>query len=333
MKPVTLADVARMAGVSPSAVSRTFTSGASVSDATRHKVEQAAEQLGYRPSLIARSLATNRTKLIGLIANNFQNPVFLEVFDLYTRELQNEGFQPLIVNLTDGGSPEHWVQMMRQYHVDGVIIATSTLTPGFAEAFLEVGVPLVHAFGRFDPSLDIHVVGIDNIACGRMAAEIILARGCRSVAVIGGPEYATSTQDRVAGFTRRMAELGGHQPTIRFAENYTYAAGRAAMAALLEQAEVDAVFCGDDLICMGAMDAARAAGLSIPDRICFLGFNDMSMAAWDAYDLTTIRQPVADIILASIRLVTGLAKHGAIQPSSTVLPCTLVERGTLRPLQ
>ncbi len=132
---VTLKDVAELAGVSRSAVSRTFTDGASVSDKTRKKVEKAARELGYSPSLIARSLATNRTKLIGLVANNFQNPIFLEVFDLYTQALQEKGLRPLLVNLTNETDPEHSVQMLRQYRVDGVIVATSTLPPEFAVAF------------------------------------------------------------------------------------------------------------------------------------------------------------------------------------------------------
>lgn len=125
--PVTLKDVAARAGVSRSAVSRCYTEGASVSARTRAKVEAAAGELGYTPSLIARSLATKRTKLIGLVANNFQNPAFLEVFDLYTRALQQRELRPLLVNLTDETDPAHSVRMLRQYSVDGVIIATSTL--------------------------------------------------------------------------------------------------------------------------------------------------------------------------------------------------------------
>ncbi|MEH6726640.1 MAG: LacI family DNA-binding transcriptional regulator, partial [Hyphomicrobiales bacterium] len=160
---VTLKDVAERAGVSRSAVSRTYTDGASVSDKTRKKVEKASRELGYSPSLIARSLATNRTKLIGLVANNFQNPIFLEVFDLYTRALQERGLRPLLVNLTNETNPENSVQMLRQYNVDGVIVATSTLQPRFSHAFKNANMPVVHAFGRFEQGSPVHVVGIDNV--------------------------------------------------------------------------------------------------------------------------------------------------------------------------
>jgi len=329
---VTLKDVAKRAGVSRSAVSRTFTLGASVSEKTRKKVERAASDLGYSPSFIARSLTTKRTKLIGLVANNFQNPVFLEVFDLYTRALQQRELRPLLVNLTNESDPEQSLRMLRQYSVDAVILATSTLPPNFSRAFRAAHVPVVHAFGRFDPVSNAHVVGIDNKLAGRMAAGTLVDRGYRNIAVIGGPEYATSTQDRIAGFSQRMGEFDLPITDIGYAANYTYAAGRNAMMALMERTSVEAVFCGDDLICMGAMDAARSRGLSIPGDIGFLGFNDMDMAGWDAYRLTTIRQPIRDIILSSVELVVELADGERRKPEIRLFPCTIVERSTLRPV-
>ena len=151
----TIKEVAELAGVSTSAVSRAYTDGASISAKTRKKVEGAAAALGYVPSLIARSLATNRTKLIGLIANNFQNPVFLDVFDLYTQALQARGLRPLLVNLTNVTDPTESLRMLRQYSVDGVIVATSTLPPAFASgrqlpgsASLRVRAPARQALGK-----------------------------------------------------------------------------------------------------------------------------------------------------------------------------------------
>ncbi len=328
---VTLKEVSERAGVSRAAVSRTFTDGASVSAKMRKKVEAAALALGYTPNLIASSLKTKRTKLIGLVANNFQNPVFLQVFDLFTRALQARGFRPLLVNLTDETDPAHSVNMLKQYSVDGVIVATSTLPPAFAKAFHEANVSVVHAFGRFDKTVNVDVVGIDNIACGKLAATTLLARGYHNIAVIGGPETATSTQDRVKGFRQAMKKASVEIADISFARNYTHAAGLAAMDALLKHAHVEAVFCGDDLICMGAMDAARAAGLSIPRDIGFLGFNDMEMASWQAYDLTTIRQPIADIIQKAVEVIISIDEK-TDEPTTQLFPCVVVERGSLRPL-
>ncbi len=114
---VTLKDVAELAGVSRSAVSRTFTEGASVSSKTRAKVMTAAQKLGYSPNALASSLTTGRTKMIGLVSNNFHNPIFLEVFDLFTKGLQDRGLRPLLVNLSEETDPNNSVQMLRQYSV------------------------------------------------------------------------------------------------------------------------------------------------------------------------------------------------------------------------
>ncbi|MES0812275.1 LacI family DNA-binding transcriptional regulator [Roseibium sp. SCPC15] len=329
---VTLKEVAELAGVSRSAVSRTFTDGASVSARTREKVEKAAKALGYRPSLIARSLATSRTKLIGLVANNFQNPAFLDVFDLFTSELQKRGFRPLLVNLSGDTSPKKFVELLKQYSVDGVIVATSTLPTSFANAFQTAGIPVIHTFGKYQANANVHVVGIDNEFCGSMAARTFAERGYKRVALLGGPESATSTQDRATGFVGTSKLLGLEVTKTCFAENYTYQAGRVAMGEVMEDRSVEAVFCGDDLICMGAMDAARAAGKAIPEDIGFLGFNDIAMAGWDAYALTTIRQPIRDIIMSSVELVVGMVENPERSPEIRLFPCSVVERGSLRPV-
>ena len=182
---VTLKEVAERAGVSRSAVSRTYTDGASVSPKTRKKVEKAAKELGYSPNALASSLTTGRTKLIGLISNNFHNPLFLEVFDLFTRRLQEKGLRPLLVNLTDETDPESSLRMLKQYSVDGVIVASSTLSPEFAKAFHDAKIPVVHSFGRFASAPDVHVVGVDNVECGRMAARTLLARGYKHIGFLG----------------------------------------------------------------------------------------------------------------------------------------------------
>ena len=120
-----------MAGVSISAVSRAFTPGASVSAETRKKVMTAAQMLGYQPNVMARSLMTGRTELIGLVSNNFDNPAFMEIFDLFTRKLQDHGLRPLLANLSGNSDPEQAVAMLRQYNVDAAIIASSTVSQAF----------------------------------------------------------------------------------------------------------------------------------------------------------------------------------------------------------
>jgi DNA-binding LacI/PurR family transcriptional regulator len=331
--PITLKDVARRAGVSRSAVSRTFTPGASVSAGTRAKVEAAARELGYTPSVLASALSTGRTRLIGLVANNFHNPVFLEVFDLFTRLLQDRGLRPLLVNLTDETDPAGSVRLLSQYSVDAVIVASSTLPPGFARAFRDGGLPVVHAFGRSSAAPEVPVVGIDNAECGRLAARTFLARGYRRVAFLGGPEHATSTRDRLAGFAAELAAHPAARMTVSFAADYTFGAGRAEMQRLLAaQDRAEAYFCGDDVIAVGALSAVRDRGLGVPAEVGLLGLNDMEMAGWANIDLTTIRQPIADIIAAAVEAAVAAIDDPARTPEARLFPCRIVERGTLRPL-
>jgi len=329
---VTLKDVAERAGVSRSAVSRTFTEGASVSSKTRAKVEKAANDLGYTPNALASSLTTGRTKLIGLIVNNFHNPLILEVFDLFTRGLQDRGLRPLLVNLSDATDPAASVKMLRQYSVDGVIVASSTLPSSFAESFKNAGLPVVHAFGRYAIAPDVHVVGIDNVACGRMAAEALVQRGYRRLAFLGGPRTATSTQDRVAGFLGALAPYPEIRVTTSYATDYSFDAGRAEMQRLLSDTPAEAYFCGDDLLAVGALSAIEEAGLSVPGDIGLIGLNDMEMARWQLIGLTTIHQPVAQIIEAAIDLVVSIIETPDRPPEVRLFPCRVIERRTLRAL-
>lgn len=327
---VTLKDVAIKAGVSRSAVSRTFTPGASVSARTRAAVERAANELGYAPNALASSLTTGRTKLIGLIANNFRNPFILEVFELFTLGLQARGLRPLVVNLSGATNPADSVRMLRQYSVDGVIVASSTLPASFAAAFAQAGLPAVHTFGRASASPIVHVVGIDNHACGRMAADVLSKRGYRRVGFLGGPAAATSTQDRAAGFAAGLKDHPGMRLEVSYASAYAFDAGRTLMQRLLAAGPAEAYFCGDDLLAVGALSAIEDAGLDVPRDIGLIGLNDMEMSRWENIRLTTIRQPLAEIITAAIDLVVATIETPNRPPVVQLFPCALIERGTLR---
>jgi len=327
---VTLKEVAERAGVSRSAVSRTFTEGASVSPKTRAKVMRAADELGYSPNVLASSLTTRRTKLIGLVADNFRNPTFLLIFDLFTRLIQERGFRPLLVNLSGETDPQHSLRMLRQYSVDGVIVASSTLPPSFAAAFRDAGLPVVHSFGRYSGESHAHVVGVDNVYCGGMAARTLIEHGYKRIGFMGGPETATSTIDRLRGFTDAMQ---AHDPEFprSFAGAYSYDAGRAEMARLIEAGNLaEAYFCGDDVLSVGAMDALAEAGLDVPGDVGIIGFNDMDIARWRCIDLTTIAQPVSEIITASVDQVISLIAEPDAVPETRLLPCRVVLRSTLR---
>lgn len=327
---VTLKQVAERAGVSRSAVSRSFTDGASVSAQTRAKVEKAAADLGYHPNMLARSLTTRSTRLIGLLSNNFHNPAFLQIFDLFTRGLQDQGLRPLLVNLSDETDPARSVQLLRSYSVDGVIVASSTLPSGFARAFRDAGIPVVHAFGRAASAPDVHLACIDNRQAGRMAAAALIDRGYTRIGFMGGPEKTSTTQDRLTGFLDEAARHPGITPTASFATAYSFEAGLAEMTRLLSGPHAQAYFCGDDVLSIGALAAATASGLTVPQDLGLIGLNDMEMAGWSNIALTTIRQPFPQIVQSAIDMLVALLADPDRLPETRVFPCQLVVRNTLR---
>jgi len=324
----TARDVAEAAGVSISAVSRTFTEGASVSAKTRERVTAAATALGYRPNHLARSLMTGRTELIGLVSNHFANPTFMEVFDLFTRELQARGLRPLLANLGEDEDGTAALDMLRQYNVDAVLIATSAPPAGFAASCRQAGLPVLHVFGRSGRSSPVPVATVDNVAGGRLVGEAMRARGLKRLAFMGGSSHDASSIDRCRGFTEAA---GRALVDTRYAGNYTHDHGRDAMHALLDTGiEVDGVFCGDDVLALGAIDACRERGIDVPGAVSIVGFDDMPLAAWASYSLTTVKQPIRAMVLHAIERIVAWMDDPAAVPRSRLFPCELVLRSSLR---
>lgn len=329
---VTLRDVARAAGVSASAVSRSYTEGAPVAPATRARVLAAAQKLGYLPNRLAASLTTGRTRLIGVVADDFGNPFLLKALDAFTRGLQDRGYRPLIVNLAGEAAAEAAVRSLREYAVEAAIIVSTALPPQVARAFRAAGVPLVHAFARAGNDPDLAQVGISDAHAGRLAAKTLADRGHLNLGFVGGPERSMPARDRFNGF-RNMATRQGQSVTAAFAPAWSFAAGRVGMQAILAQTRPDAVFCADDMLALGAISALRDAGLRVPGDVGVIGLGDTEMAGWEGVDLTTIAQPVAQIAEAAIDLALARAAGTAAPgPAVQTLPCLIVERGTLRPL-
>lgn len=326
----TARDVAEAAGVSISAVSRTFTPGASVSAKTRERVTEAADRLGYRPNHLARSLMTGRTELIGLVSNHFANPTFMEVFDLFTRELQARGLRPLLANLGEDEDGKAAIDMVRQYNVDAVLIATSAPPAGFAASCRNAGLPVLHVFGRPGRASPVPVATVDNEAGGRLVADAMRERGLRRLAFLGGSAHDASTLDRGRGFADAARDL--LRETIH-AGDYTHEHGRMAMHALLERNRaIDGVFCADDVLALGAIDACRERKVSVPGDVSIVGFDDMPLAAWASYSLTTVRQPIRAMVLHAIERIVAWMDDPDLVPRSKLFPCELVLRESLRQL-
>ncbi|MGB0941112.1 MAG: LacI family DNA-binding transcriptional regulator [Marinomonas sp.] len=329
-KHVTQKEVAEKAGVSLSAVSRAFTDGASVSAKTKEKIEKAAKALGYKPNILAQSLMTNRTKLIGIVSSNFENPAFIEVFDLITRELQAKGYRSLLENLTEKCEPEAVLDRLLQYRVDGVLFISSVLPTIFAEVCAKAKLPAAIMFGRANTNGPINVVTADNSGGGKLGAELLLERGYQRIAFLGGPEDATTTIDRKQSVIDTLKAQGHELVAIEHCSSYSYEAGRQKSLELLSKnADIDAIFCGDDILAIATLDTVRDLGKKCPEEIGILGFNDILMASWGAYNLSTVQQPIQQMVLAAVDIIISRIENPELGTETRLLPCKLVERGTL----
>lgn len=324
----TSTEVARLAGVSQSAVSRCFTPGASIAPETRDKVMAAARALGYRPNALARGLVGSRTDLIGVVIGNFDGPFEPFLFDRLSNALAAAGKRPLVVRgdpATDVARP---LLSALDYQVDGVLVMAGSVNRATVDAVKRLGVPLV-LYGFVTTSDPVDCVCCDNTAGARMVADALLASRYRRVAYVTGRRDAFSEAERQAAFLDRMT-AGGRTVTAVVEGDYTYEGGIAAGLRLLSGADrPDAVFCGNDATAFGVIDAARhRLGLRVPDDVAVIGFDDVPAAAWAGYDLTTVRNPVDEIVSVVVAMLTERTGAEAAPYMVHRTSPTLIRRGS-----
>jgi DNA-binding LacI/PurR family transcriptional regulator len=289
-------DVAALAGVSQSAVSRAFTHGASIAEDTREKVIEAARKLNYVPNSIASSLTTKRTNIIALILGNMANPFYVHVLHEFSVRLQARGRQILIFTVDPGAESDEAIMRALQYQIDGVILTSAQLSTRMTAICHERGIPIV-LFNRYIPGSDASGVRCDNVDGGKLIAGAFLAAGAKTFAMITGDPRGTTSQDRVRGFVERLMKEGIRRSKIEeIGGGATYdGAAKAALALFGDRKKPrpEALFSINDIMAMGAIDALRfELGLRIPEDLMVAGFDGIAEAARAPYHLTTVRQPI-----------------------------------------
>ena len=321
-------DVARLAGVSQSAVSRAFSPGAVVSERTRAKVQAAAAELGYRPNALARSLITRRTNIVALMTGDMANPHYARTINTFSLGLQQRGMHVLLFSLIEGQSVEAAVEEVLKYRVDGVILISAALSAEVGEVCAQVGVPVV-LYNRYSRHSDVSSVRIENAEGGRTMADFLIDQGHRDIAFVAGTPVDPTSGDRERGFGARVAERGG-RVVARVEGGFTFEGGRAAMHEIWTLPDKPtAIFAASDLMAFGVMDAARAdLGLSVPRDVSVAGFDDLPAAGWPSYDLTTIRQPVEAMAEDALALLTDqIARPDAVR-QTLLVPGKLIVRSS-----
>ncbi|MEO1192619.1 MAG: LacI family DNA-binding transcriptional regulator [Pseudomonadota bacterium] len=329
------AEVAALAKVSRATVSRVFTAGSSVDPVTRDRVLEAARSLGYRLQQTRRARLSaagdGSSRTIGIVIAGFDNPFYHTTLTEFLEHYQRRGLPVICHAAADLESAEEGVRAMLRHQVDAMIIAATAVTSQAVEECLAAGVPAV-MFNRTLASPRLPSVQTDNVGCGQTMADFLALGGHRRIAYINGLELASTNQGRLKGFSERLCDLGLGPPIQEYGE-YTYDGGREAVKRLMTCASPpDAIFCANDIMAFGALDGLRAdLGLRVPEDVSITGCDDVPMAAWPAFSLTTIRQRRRKMVDATIELLDAALADGPVEPPPNLLvEGRLILRGSAR---
>ena len=328
--PPTETDVAELAGVSQSAVSRAFTPGASVADDTRRKILEAARQLGYHPNLIARSLSTKRSNIIGLAISSLENPFYAQVVKELSERLSDTGRHILLFAASPGETADPALETFLSYQIDALILTATSLSRELAEQCRKSHVPVV-LINRGTSLPGVSAVQGQNHRAGELVAAFLVAGRHKRFAFVGGTEMSSVSRDRQTAFERFLAERGLGPVVVRFG-NYTFEGAAAATRELLGRARrPDAIFCASDYMAFAALDVARREfGLSVGTDLSIVGFDDVAEAGRSGYDLTTFSQPPAALAREAISILDALIANPRRRTYRREVKGELIVRGTAR---
>jgi DNA-binding LacI/PurR family transcriptional regulator len=336
----TIRDVAARAGVSTATVSRSLRRSPDVRPQTRSRVEDAARELRYRPSGVARSLKLRSTSTIGVIVTDIGNPYFPQVVSAIEDAARERGYSVL---LADGrGDPEREVEsldLLGEREVDGLIIASSELTGRHQDRIREVACPVV-IMNSESTVAAVPAFVSDNEAGGRLAAEHLHALGHRYISYLATPRAENrAARERLAASSTRLQQLGLPPDALAIVPTEEGIAGgdQAARAALRQRPATTALLCYNDLTAIGAIRGLRATGLEVPRDVSIIGFDDIEMAPYVDPALTTIRQATREMALAAAASLFARIDSGREPTAGEVggepgvtrrLPVELIVRGS-----
>ena len=327
---VTSYDVASLAGVSQSAVSRCFQPAASVSKSTYERVMQAAKELDYTPNPAARSLMTRRSNQVALVISHVATLYFPEALAELSQQFGRFGIRILLFPLPREGDVDQTLAEVWQHQVDGVLVAARLDAAQVAE-FERRQLPFV-LFNRGLREPGVNAIVCDQVAAARLLVARLAAAGHKRFAMIEGPRHSLIAQERSRGVARSLAELGLAPPLLVQGCD-DYASGGHGLREIVARLGClpDVVVCSNDVMAIGCLDTARHdMRLVVPEALSVTGFDGVAQAAWLSYNLTTLRQPMAAMADAASALLHKLIKTPGAAPERRLFEAVVVEGATAR---
>ena len=324
----TVRTISALAGVSPSTVSRALKGDPRISEKTRATVAAIAQQEGYAPNAMARGLVTRSSGVVGIVLGNMENPFYGELVERLHDRLAEVGKYPMLMHIGGETLDSEAIKPIREYQMDGCIIAAARLSSKAAETCAHNRLPMV----MINRVARIHscAVSCDNYAGGVMAGDLLIRAAHRHIAFIAGREDTSTSEDRESGLhcALRKAEMALKGWARGY---YTYDGGFIAAKELLAgKPRPDAIFAANDIMALGAIDAVRESGLRVPDDVSVIGFDDIRSACWHNYRLTTIAQPVDAMVTRALALLMERIENPGLSGESISIQGEIKVRASAR---
>jgi LacI family transcriptional regulator len=323
---VTSHDVARAAGVSQPTVSRALRDDPRVADATRRKVQLVATELGYVPSELGRSLSTRSTHQIAMVAD-LRNALYPTLVEPLHDRFAQHGLRMLL--LAERGDDRATYERLLDRSVDGVVLTTTLIGSSLSKGLLDKGLPFVE-LNRLSGRRKVNGVAADNHGGAGDVARLLVREGHRRIAAVFSGADSSTSRDREAGFRAGLDESGVDLPERRVARTgFGYDDGERGFASVMAgRHPPTAVFCVGDLVAVGALNQAQRMGMSVPGDVAIVGFDDIAMAAWPCFNLTTARVDLSGMAVAAADLLVRRLGGDNSPARTQVFPTELVLRGT-----
>jgi DNA-binding LacI/PurR family transcriptional regulator len=329
---VTVKDLARDLGMSVSTVSRAFYPDAVIAAGTRKAVLEHAAKIGYRPNPFAQSLITKKTQIAGMVVSDLTNPFYPEVMTRLTALMQQAGMNVMLAAADQPEKIDEAVELLLTYQPDLMIVLATNLNSHAREKCEAAGAPVIF-FNRLSADGLGYGVSCDNVEGGRRAADHLIDLGHRELAYVSAFPGASTNVERQHGFCSRAVERGLGAPQIIEAGLFSYEAAYAAGLGLNSLTRrPDGVLCANDVVAFGFIEALQEGlGIWVPGEVSVIGFDNVAMAGWPSHKLTTIAQPLEEMMEATVSLARELAAERQIpQRILRIPPGPLVQRRTVR---